>query len=90
MHLISLCLQLRFSANNRDGVFTAEYNGGFRLCDNRWHTIEAEIIKNVVRLRVDGGDNEIGIDAGSSQVLATDHPFFIGGFPSKSPKHSVS
>ena len=55
------------------------------LCDNNWHTITAEYIKNVVTVQIDGGQNRVGINPDSSgESLNLNYEMYIGGFPSKS------
>ena len=55
----------------------------FCLCDDRWHTVTAEYVKNVVTLKVDGGRMGVGATDGYEGSLNTNDPLYIGGFPSE-------
>ncbi|XP_013397032.1 laminin subunit alpha-2 isoform X2 [Lingula anatina] len=73
--------QLQFTVNNEDGLIFSmtEYENPFRLCNNKWHTVRAELVKNTIMLTVDGVEQLS--ETGGSEFLATDHPLFIGGYP---------
>ena len=75
-----------FSVRNQDGLFSARTDVcPHCLCDNKWHTVTAELIKNVATVRVDGRKLRVGVSKGYEQSLNTDHELYIGGFPGKMP-----
>ena len=81
---ITISLQLVFSVRNQDGLFSARTEVCRHcLCDNKWHSVTAELIKNVATVRVDGRKLRVGVSKGYEQSLNTNHELYIGGFPGK-------
>ena len=79
----AVSFQLMFSVHNNDGLFSARTEVcPHCLCDNKWHTVTAELIKNVATVRVDGRKLRVGVSKGYEQSLNTNHELYIGGFPS--------
>ncbi|XP_064625468.1 laminin subunit alpha-1-like [Lineus longissimus] len=74
--------RVKYTAKNKNGHFHAISNELQNLCDNKWHNIIAELIKNVVTIQVDHTQTEIGIDSGSTRQLETRSSMYLGGFPS--------
>ena len=77
--------QLVLTAVDQDGNEFSAVAGGkceHCLCDDNWHTVTAEYIKNVVTLQIDGGPNKVGISPGNTETLNLNYEMYIGGFPS--------
>ncbi len=75
--------QLMLSVRNEDGLFSATTEWCEHcLCDNKWHSVTAELVRNVATVRVDGRKLRVGVSKGSrEQSLDTRHELYIGGFP---------
>ena len=56
----------------------------FRLCDNMWHTVKANYVKDSLTLRVDNYREAYGFNGSDDdQGTITDAPLYIGGLPGK-------
>lgn len=72
------------SVRSSEDKFTAEtVNNPYLLCDNKWHRIEASVIKNVVSVVVDDLETAYGSSGGSQRFSETNSQLFLGGFPCK-------
>ena len=72
---------------NEDGLFFAQTEVcSHCLCDNRWHTVTAELVKNVATVRVDDKQLRVGVSQGDEKSLNTRHELYIGGFPGMSAR----
>ena len=69
---------------NDGGAFSTEASDCEHcLCDNKWHKVRAELIKNVVTLKVDEGRQSWGVSPGYDQTMNTNSALYIAGFPGK-------
>ncbi|KAI5705223.1 hypothetical protein M8J75_013109 [Diaphorina citri] len=58
--------------------FTSKYSG----CDNRWHHVHLQIIKDEITLRVDAAEHKYFLsDNGHFTSAKTNSPLYIGGLP---------
>lgn len=58
--------------------FSSKYSG----CDNRWHHVHLQIIKDQINLRVDTVDHKYFLsDNGHFTSARTSSPLYIGGLP---------
>ena len=77
--------QIKFTAVNIDNIYSTESETcAHCLCDDRWHSVRADLIRNLVTLKVDSGKLTVSVGAGSDMLLETNHELYIGGFPGKS------
>ncbi|ROT86037.1 hypothetical protein C7M84_018409 [Penaeus vannamei] len=54
----------------------------FSLCDNKWHTVKANYVKDSLTLRVDKHREAYGFNGSSNEKgTPTDAPLFVGGLP---------
>jgi hypothetical protein len=74
---------VKFTAKNKHGYYSAISNEIQNLCDNKWHNVIAELIKNIVTIQVDHTETEMGIETGATRQLETSSNMYLGGFPSK-------
>ena len=80
-----------FTAVNDGGTFSAE--GGecpYCLCDNKWHSVQAELIRNVLTLQVDDGQKQVGVSPGYDVKMNTNTALYIAGFPGINKELSLS
>ena len=50
---LCICVQLKFTAVNAGGRFSAVTEEcDFCLCDDKWHSVTADLVKNIVILQV--------------------------------------
>jgi len=83
--LTSCVVQLELTAVSKDAIYSVVSDKcEFCLCDNRWHTVQATLIRNVVTLKVDDGRMLASVSSGTEMSLNTDNELYIGGFPSTS------
>ncbi|KAJ8306050.1 hypothetical protein KUTeg_016595 [Tegillarca granosa] len=79
--------KVKMSVRSSEDKFTAEtVNDPYLLCDNKWHKIQASVIKNVVSVVVDDLENAYGSSGGSQRFSETNSQLFLGGFPSAIPQ----
>ncbi|CAK9294069.1 unnamed protein product [Gordionus sp. m RMFG-2023] len=57
--------------------------GGNYICDDKWHTVLAAYVKNIITLKVDEFDIEFGFDEGNLKETKTNNFLYVGGFPDK-------
>jgi hypothetical protein len=76
-------LQLKFSVFNV-ALFTAESKSSDSICDDQWHSLEATLIGNVVKLVLDGGDPQYGSSQDTARNVTTSTALYVGGVPGKS------
>ncbi|XP_064107459.1 laminin subunit alpha lam-3-like isoform X1 [Macrobrachium nipponense] len=63
----------------------------FRLCDNMWHTIKANYLKDSVTLRIDGYREAYGFNGSEDdRGTVTDAPLYIGGLPDTALQGTLS
>lgn len=74
--------QVKFSVFNVD-LFTVMSRDSDKICDNRWHSLEATLIRNVVKLVVDGGDPQYGSSENTARNVTTSSALYVGGVPGK-------
>lgn len=56
----------------------------FRFCDNMWHTVKANYIKDSLTLRVDDYREAYGFNGSDNdKATVTGAPLYIGGLPGK-------
>jgi len=78
-------LQLKFSAVNKGGRFTAvSTQCEYCLCDNKWHKVKAVFSKNIVTVKVDEDHIRFGISPNDEASLGLRSALYIGGFPGSS------
>ncbi|XP_063590781.1 laminin subunit alpha lam-3-like isoform X2 [Penaeus indicus] len=63
----------------------------FSLCDNKWHTVKANYVKDSLTLRVDKHREAYGFNGSSNEKgTATDAPLFVGGLPESAPQGTLA
>lgn len=70
---------MKFSVFNV-ALFTATSKES-NLCDDKWHSVEAKLIGNVVELVVDGGDSQYGSSQNTARNVTTSSALYVGGVP---------
>lgn len=70
---------MKFSVFNV-ALFTAT-SKETNLCDDRWHSVEAKLIGNVVELVVDSGDSQYGSSQNTARNVTTSSALYVGGVP---------
>ncbi|XDC67068.1 hypothetical protein R6Z07M_018250 [Ovis aries] len=84
--------KLLFHVNNGAGRITATYEpkAPSRLCDGRWHTLQANKSKHRVVLIVDG--NAVRAESPHTQSTSADtnDPIYVGGYPADVKQNCLS
>uniref|UniRef100_A0A452DRB5 Laminin G domain-containing protein n=2 Tax=Capra hircus TaxID=9925 RepID=A0A452DRB5_CAPHI len=84
--------KLLFHVNNGAGRITATYEpkAPSRLCDGRWHTLQANKSKHQVVLIVDG--NAVRAESPHTQSTSADtnDPIYVGGYPADVKQNCLS
>uniref|UniRef100_A0A4W2BS50 Basement membrane-specific heparan sulfate proteoglycan core protein n=1 Tax=Bos indicus x Bos taurus TaxID=30522 RepID=A0A4W2BS50_BOBOX len=84
--------KLLFHVNNGAGRITATYEPKTpsRLCDGRWHTLQANKSKHRVVLTVDG--NVVRAESPHTQSTSADtsDPIYVGGYPADVKQNCLS
>ncbi|XP_078319283.1 laminin subunit alpha-2-like isoform X3 [Crassostrea virginica] len=91
-HAVTLELhegKVKFSVFNVD-LFTVMSRDSDKICDNRWHSLEATLIRNVVKLVVDGGDPQYGSSENTARNVTTSSALYVGGVPDYAVKQVAS
>ncbi|XP_071118715.1 laminin subunit alpha-2-like [Haliotis cracherodii] len=83
---------VQFTIKNNDDKFTAfsPNTKQYIPCDQKWHRVTAEVIRNVVSIEVDDWGKRFGPSLGSLRTTPTDSPMFIGGMPESFPQVAAS
>lgn len=80
--------KVKFSVFNV-ALFTATSKES-NLCDDKWHSVEAKLIGNVVELVVDGGDSQYGSSQNTARNVTTSSALYVGGVPDYAVKQIAS
>ena len=76
--------KVQFSLKNEDGVqpFTARSSNEnlYAACDKRWHTVKAQVLRNVISVQLDDMPEVFVPSSGNVRKTNTNSPLFIGGF----------
>ncbi|XP_062614987.1 laminin subunit alpha lam-3-like [Saccostrea cucullata] len=82
-HAVTLELhqgKVKFSVFNV-ALFTAESADSVNICNDQWHSLEATLIGNVVKLVLDGGDPQYGSSQDTFRNVTTSSALYVGGVP---------
>ncbi|KAL1287376.1 LAMA1 [Ovibos moschatus] len=84
--------KLLFHINNGAGRITATYEpkAPSRLCDGRWHTLQANKSKHRVVLIVDGNAVQAESPHTQSTSADTNDPIYVGGYPANVKQNCLS
>ncbi|XP_033738423.1 laminin subunit alpha-2-like isoform X2 [Pecten maximus] len=72
--------QIKMTVNNEDKYSATTSENQFSLCDNKWHTVEASVVGNVIKLNVDG-KSQFGVSSRGDTFMTTSSPLIVGGVP---------
>ncbi|XP_048757989.2 laminin subunit alpha-2-like isoform X2 [Ostrea edulis] len=81
--------KLKFSVFNV-ALFTAESKSSESICNDQWHSLEATLIGNVVKLVLDGGPPQYGSSQDTARNVTTSSALFVGGVPDYAVKQIAS
>ncbi|XP_060085671.1 laminin subunit alpha-2-like [Ylistrum balloti] len=72
--------QVKMTVSNEDRYSATTKGSQFSFCNNEWHTVEASVIGNVIKLIVDG-KAEFGVSSRDATFITTFSPLIVGGIP---------